>query len=258
MYHDVWPLPALHGMDRCQGDPVKVVWRVQLLEKPGRKPACIAFEIGQLAQRVEIVTVGGDCAVAPLVERRRARVQPALADLGSQHSQDLGSRPAFSRIADLSQVVNEISDLASLAIAALGIEPARQAGQPVHGTLSADKVEKRPAHAALGAPRDVSQHWTRERPIGSGRNCQPCQRGSDAASLKELFAHSSIHGHPVVAKEDLHGGQRRVHTRQDGHIVGWCASIEEVPHPVRSPGSRAVVTRKYRQAPTVTDLGAFR
>src|ERR1035437_2680871 len=77
MYHDVWPLPALHSMDRCQGDPINVVWRVQLLRKPRRKPACVAFEIGQLAERVEIVTVSGDGTVAPLVERRRARVQPA-------------------------------------------------------------------------------------------------------------------------------------------------------------------------------------
>ena len=94
MHHDMWPLPALHGMDRCQRDPTNVDRGAQLFREPCRKPARIALEVGQFRQSIEIVTVGGAGTVAPLVERRGTRVQSAFADVRSQHGQDVDRRTA--------------------------------------------------------------------------------------------------------------------------------------------------------------------
>ena len=65
VHHDVWPLAALHGMDRCQRDSTNVGRDAQLFRKPPGKPAWVAFEVSQFGKRVAVVTVGASGAVAP-------------------------------------------------------------------------------------------------------------------------------------------------------------------------------------------------
>ena len=161
MHHDMWPLAALHGMDRGQGDSANVGRGAQLFREPPGEPARVAFEVSQFNQGVEIVTVSSAGAVAPLVERRGTRVQSAFADVSSQDTQNVGSRTALGRLADSHNVAGQFPHFVSFSGTALGLEPVSQAHQTVDRALLGHKVEERRAHATLGAPCHLPQHRTR-------------------------------------------------------------------------------------------------
>jgi hypothetical protein len=107
VHHDMRPLSALHRVDRRQRDSIRVAGHTELLGKPGGKATRVGLEVRQLAKRIKVVAVRRNCAVAPSVEGRCARVQSAGSDLRSEHRKNVGRRPRLGRLSDLPQVLCE-------------------------------------------------------------------------------------------------------------------------------------------------------
>ena len=234
------PLPALHRMDRRQRHPFGIGRRAELVGQPAGEQGGVGLEVGQLDEGVEVVAVGGDGAVAPLVEGFGAGVEAAVAHARPHHLQHVGGGPPVGGLAHDGHVARQVPHLARLPGAALAVQPAGQAGDGVDRPLLGHQVEQRRAHPPLRPARGLPQHLTRQRPVGGGGHRQPRQRGPHPAAVEEA-ALGHVHRHPGVAQQHLHRRQRGVDPGQHGHVARRRPRVDAAPAPARPsswPGGR--------------------
>ena len=187
--------------------------------QPGGELRRVGLEIGQLGEGVEVVAVGGDGAVAPLVERLGARLQATPADLFADNGEHIACAAVLGGGPHQLDVLRQVRDLVGLADAALALEPLGQTAQGLERTPLGDEIEQRlrSCPASVGGPPPEGRSRGGSSPgrwRSSATPARPARRRAGGSARSTTLST----GTPPWRRSDLHGHQRCVHAGEDGDV----------------------------------------